>query len=434
MSGIDLTISQSIINVDVTVPTNSVDLTITGVSPKWGSINGTLSNQTDLQTALNAKLSLTGGTMTGALSITNYISTQYNSPLTTSTTSTYAARFAQLGTSTSGTIALGSDDSGNYIQSFGTRPLVFNRVGNNSVFYGRVAINTIGSAQFDPTHGLTFGSNTTGWAHYNTTDTVTNYSRVRGFWSGSVYNIATEAGGTGSILPIRLQTISSFQLNVSTSSASGMVSVSGTSAATGSIGLLVNNTTTATSGRAYGLSIVPVVNQSSTAAYSALHINPTETAIGSGLNFLAHFQVGGTTKLVINNSGAIQLAGSVSNSSTRPALDNGGILGEINGYNGGSPTLDDGFLRLSAGGGTNPLSKSYIDLSGYSTVTDMLYNIVMGTAGVERLRIKSNGVIEVPAGNGLAFYNTADQVTDYERFRMFYSSNIFNITGDNLES
>jgi hypothetical protein len=31
----------------------------------WGSISGTLSSQTDLQTALNAKLSLTGGTMTG---------------------------------------------------------------------------------------------------------------------------------------------------------------------------------------------------------------------------------------------------------------------------------------------------------------------------------------------------------------------------------
>ena len=34
---------------------------------EWGKILGTLSNQTDLQTALDAKLSLIGGTMIGNL-------------------------------------------------------------------------------------------------------------------------------------------------------------------------------------------------------------------------------------------------------------------------------------------------------------------------------------------------------------------------------
>jgi microcystin-dependent protein len=38
-------------------------------APAWGAITGTLSNQTDLQTALNAKLSLAGGTMTGAITL-----------------------------------------------------------------------------------------------------------------------------------------------------------------------------------------------------------------------------------------------------------------------------------------------------------------------------------------------------------------------------
>lgn len=36
-------------------------------SAVWGLVSGTLSNQTDLQTALNAKLNLSGGTMTGLL-------------------------------------------------------------------------------------------------------------------------------------------------------------------------------------------------------------------------------------------------------------------------------------------------------------------------------------------------------------------------------
>lgn len=35
----------------------------------WGSITGTLSDQTDLQAALDAKLSLTGGTMTGSITL-----------------------------------------------------------------------------------------------------------------------------------------------------------------------------------------------------------------------------------------------------------------------------------------------------------------------------------------------------------------------------
>ena len=39
-------------------------------SASWGSITGTLSSQTDLQNALDAKLSLTGGTMTGTITST----------------------------------------------------------------------------------------------------------------------------------------------------------------------------------------------------------------------------------------------------------------------------------------------------------------------------------------------------------------------------
>ncbi len=42
-----------------------------GGAAAWGSITGTLSAQTDLQTALDAKLNLTGGTMTGQLILQN---------------------------------------------------------------------------------------------------------------------------------------------------------------------------------------------------------------------------------------------------------------------------------------------------------------------------------------------------------------------------
>jgi hypothetical protein len=71
---------------------------------------------------------------------------------------------------------------------------------------------------------------------------------------------------------------------------------------------------------------------------------------------------------------------------------------EIRGVGGGSPQIDgqdDGFLRLSAGGGTNTNTQSSIDISGYSTVADMSNNIVMRTGGTERLRIDPVGNVNI---------------------------------------
>lgn len=51
----------------------------------WGSITGTLSSQTDLQTALNAKLNLTGGTMSGALTLYQTETGQTNNTVAAST-------------------------------------------------------------------------------------------------------------------------------------------------------------------------------------------------------------------------------------------------------------------------------------------------------------------------------------------------------------
>lgn len=93
--------------------------------------------------------------------------------------------------------------------------------------------------------------------------------------------------------------------------------------------------------------------------------------------------------------GGIKMASNLGNTSTRPNLNTSTIGNyEIRGVGGGSPQIDgqdDGFLRLSAGGGTNVNTQSSIDLSGYSTVADMSNTIVMRTGGAERLRIDPNG-------------------------------------------
>jgi hypothetical protein len=62
-------------------------------------------------------------------------------------------------------------------------------------------------------------------------------------------------------------------------------------------------------------------------------------------------------------------------------------------------TSDAGFLRIAAGGGSAGTTKSYIDLSGYSTVTDMNQNIVLGTQGAERMRITSAGNVGIGVTN-----------------------------------
>lgn len=112
--------------------------------------------------------------------------------------------------------------------------------------------------------------------------------------------------------------------------------------------------------------------------------------------------------------GGVRIASGLVNTSTRPSVNTSTIGNyEIRGVGGGTPQIDgqdDGFLRLSAGGGTNAIQQSSIDLSGYSaTVPDMNSNIVMRTAGTERVRIDNSGNVNITgklnvsdAGGGVA--------------------------------
>src|SRR5437588_3596940 len=132
--------------------------------------------------------------------------------------------------------------------------------------------NRLGLTINTPTHTLTLGSTSTGAAYYNTVDTTTNYERAVLKWVSNAFSVSMEKGGSG---------------------INRTFNVSGTYA----LG----------SGVQTAMSITPTISQSSTAGYTALLINSTESSLGSGTNLLQDWQVGGASKASLDNAGRLSI-------------------------------------------------------------------------------------------------------------------------------
>lgn len=169
-------------------------------------------------------------------------------------------------------------------------------------------VGAVGLGTSAPTHSLTLPSTSTGIVIYNTVDQTVNYERLKMYWNANKYNIITEAGGTGTNRDIAIGTSSTVLAILYFQDANGSYQLSRRLSTPGMVHTKLTGNMIQTSGTVTVLSISPTISQTTTAGYTALLINPTETTIGSGAKNLIDAQVGSVSKFLVNNAGSLTLA------------------------------------------------------------------------------------------------------------------------------
>lgn len=160
-----------------------------------------------------------------------------------------------------------------------------------------------------PTHTLTQWSTGTGYAHYNTPDQVTNYERLRMQWASNRFDITAGNGWTGVARNIRIGVNAT---GWDTNGGTAYIDYGGTtmvyscrSSPSNTIWHSItigSGWSTLSSGVYTHLSVTPILNQTSTAAYTWILVNATETWIWSWAKNLMLLQVWWTTKAGIDNN------------------------------------------------------------------------------------------------------------------------------------
>lgn len=198
-----------------------------------------------------------------------------------------------------------NEDGGNY-------DLRMEGEGEGNLFYLDASTDRIGLRTASPTHTLTLGalaSGATGIASYNTADQTTNYERFIMQWQSNIFSLRTGAGGTGVARALRVgDNLSSITFDPASVTARAIFAA-GSANTAGIAQFIFNGTLNAASGVQHGLKVEPAINQSGTAGWSALVVNPTLTAEGSGSKLLLDLQVAGSSKFSVDKNGNVTMAG-----------------------------------------------------------------------------------------------------------------------------
>lgn len=351
--------------------------------------------------------------------------------------------------------------------------------GQNSLATGNVGIGTTTPDAKLSIVGEVRGYSGSSYSLYNTSDQATNYERGRMYWTSNKFAIHADAGGTGVSRSLVLGASNFDQITLSPGNTK--ITVNGGSGSAGSIAMLVTGSKSASSGTQTILSVSPTITQTSTAGYTALLINPTETSTGSGAKNLIDAQVGGVSKFRVDNTGAISVAavsttsGSLVSTDGTQTLTNKTLtspqVNQLLDTNGNvaltlvatasavnyleitnSATGSDLTIR-AAGSDANininvrprGTGSVYIRDGANSRLADFIPVVsaanrlvftsavagsapIISAAGSDtnvdlQLSGKGTGGVVLPNGNPLAIYNTTDQATNYERIRSYWSSN-----------
>ncbi len=150
---------------------------------------------------------------------------------------------------------------------------------------------------------------TLGLQLYNTVDQTTNYERVELIWSANIATLQAVKGGTGTQQAIVVRAGNTSSLNLGND---GNNSIAGTPTTVASATKFTFNGvgSNALSGTNVAVLINPVYNQASgNAANTDFLVNRTQTLVGSGAQLLMDLQVGGATKLNVDNNGSLTSQG-----------------------------------------------------------------------------------------------------------------------------
>lgn len=153
---------------------------------------------------------------------------------------------------------------------------------------------------------------------------------------------------------------------------------------------------TASSGVQTFARIAPVINQSSTAGYTALLINATQTATGSGAKLLFNAQVGGVSQFSVSNAGVITSASLAGGGTQCLQANNSGVVsatGSACGAGGGdsisvngSGATDANFINTAASG-----TVASVTWSLNTTPSPDEISVVIGTASATEAGIITTG-------------------------------------------
>lgn len=142
---------------------------------------------------------------------------------------------------------------------------------------------------------------------YNTADQTTNYERLRASFTSNRAEVGTFYAGTGTSRQMRVgagtSSVLTSYLGFYPQQFPFIEAVLPNTGSSGVLAELFKGTFTGSAGTQTIASIQPTFNQSGTAGYTAVDINPTETATGSGTKLLLRAAVANSERFRVDNAG-----------------------------------------------------------------------------------------------------------------------------------